>query len=87
MSKTHSCFNCGAEGFDMFGYSICESCKSNLGLFTDETIARHIADFKEETGKLSYQDEIERRIEFIEKDFIKKKLKLQYILEKIKEIG
>lgn len=87
MSENHSCFACGAEGSDMFGYIICDACKEKLGLFTDATIARHISTFAKLGKKPSYAKEISSRLDFVEKDYIKKKIKLQYILERIKELS
>lgn len=87
MQKIHQCFNCGAEGSVMFDYTICESCKSKLGLFTEATIARHISTYQTSSKQISYEAEIMRRLDYIEKDYIKKKLKLLYILEKIKELS
>ncbi len=85
MQQIPQYFNCGADGSDMFGYIICNSCKSKLGLFTEATIAKNITNYKESSKKLSYEDEIKRRLDFVEKDYIKKNLKLKYILEQVKK--
>ena len=78
------CFQCGRPGKDLCGFTICDSCKSRLSLFTDETIKKHIALY---TAKgRSYEAEIARRLDFIEKDYIKKKIKLLHIQERLKEL-
>lgn len=74
-----NCFNCGREGADFHGYSICGSCKSKLKLFTDETIKKYHT--KDPEG---FTKEIQRRMEFLDKDYIKKRLKLLHIQEQIK---
>ena len=42
MKTAESCFECGNKGTNMYGFIICDPCKSKLGLFTDETIQKHI---------------------------------------------
>jgi hypothetical protein len=80
------CFQCGNPGGNMFGYYICDSCKAKLGLFTDEKIKQHITLFANSTKKRSYIEEINYRLNFIENDYIKKKIKLLHILERIEHI-
>jgi hypothetical protein len=70
----------------MFGYYICNLCKAKLGLFTDEKIKQHIALFADSTKNHSYLEEINYRLNFIEKDYIKKKIKLLHILDRIEHI-
>jgi len=83
MSTRITCFQCGKQGTDLFGYTICESCKSKLGLFTDETIKKHISLYQS-TKNHSYEEEIRERLIFMEKDYIKKRIKLLNILERLK---
>ncbi len=61
----------------MYGYTICDSCKSKLGLFRDETIKR----YGKNLGK-----EVERRLDLLERDYKKKRIKLLYIKERLKRI-
>lgn len=80
MSKT--CYNCGkATVNEMFNYPICDSCKSKLKLFTDETIKKHYSNNPEE-----FSNEIQRRLDFIEKDYINKKIKLLSVKEQLKSL-
>ena len=78
------CFQCGRQGKDFCGFIICDSCKSRLGLFTDETIKKHISLYKAK-GR-SYEAEIARRLDFIDRDYIKKRIKLLYIQGRLKEL-
>jgi hypothetical protein len=32
------CDKADDEAYDLFGYRVCEKCKTKMGLFTDETI-------------------------------------------------
>lgn len=76
---TKNCYNCGKETVkEMFNYPICDSCKSKLKLFTDETIKKYYSKNPEE-----FSNEIQRRLDFIEIDYITKKIKLLHVKEKI----
>ena len=74
------CFNCKNPGILIFEYIICDSCKKKLGLFTDKKLKEYI---KKDPN---FKKEINRRLDFIEKDYIKKKIKLLYIKERLKHI-
>lgn len=76
-----NCFNCGQEGAHFYGYVICDSCKSDLGLFTDETIKKHLSEYRSKDR--SYAEEIDYRLDFVEKDYIKKKIKLLHIQDRL----
>jgi len=77
---TKNCYNCGEEtDKEMFSYPICDSCKSKLKLFTEKTIKKHYVKNPEE-----FSIEIQRRLDFIEKDYINKKIKLLQIKEQLK---
>jgi len=65
----------------MYGYNICDSCKSKLGLFTDETIRKHISAYKKSSKYNSYEEEINDRLILLENDYIKKRIKLLHIQE------
>ena len=91
---TKTCFKCNGENGDdtevLYGYTICSTCKSNLGLFLDETIKRHIAKREikrqKDPGLMSYEEDIRYRLDFIEKDYISKKIKLLHCLERLEYI-
>jgi hypothetical protein len=79
---TKTCFNCGKTTTEnMHGYPICDSCKTKLKLFSDNTIKKHYLKNPEKFSK-----EIDRRLDFIEKDHIKKKIKLLNVKEQLKKI-
>ena len=86
MELKKPCFPCGNPGTDLFGYIICDSCKTKLGLFTDGTIQKHIALYEKSNKKRSYAEEIRYRLEFVEKDYIKKRIKLHHIQERLNQI-
>lgn len=75
------CFNCSNQGKDLYGISICEQCLTDLKLFNDETIKRQREEYKGDKG--SYEKEIDHRLDFVEKDYFKKKLKLLHIKERL----
>ena len=76
-----SCFNCNEKGTSMHGYFVCDSCKKTLRLFTKKTVEKHISKFT----KSAYLNEMERRLFNLEKDFIKKKIKILDALDKANE--
>lgn len=80
-----TCFICGKEGRNFFGYIICDKCKKNLGLFTDETIKRHIYLYKSSKNH-TYEKEAKIKLKILEEEYSKKRIKLLHILERIKEI-
>ena len=85
MNMTKSCFNCGMKGTDMYSYTICEPCKTRLGLFTDETIKKHVSYFNS-SKKHSYEDEVHHRLIVLDKAYIKKRIKLLHIQERLKHV-
>jgi len=86
MSSAYQCFQCGKPGIDMFGFKICKSCKSRLGLLTDETIMKHMTHFNSSEPH-SYLDEVNDKILFLENDYIRKRIKLLHIRKRIKTIS
>jgi hypothetical protein len=86
MDIKDKCSQCGDPGSNLYGYIICDSCKSKLGLFTDDTIKTHVALYKNSSKKRSYEEEINYRLDFLEKDLIKKRIKLLHIKERLKYI-
>ncbi len=72
------CFLCGDEGKDFYGYIICKSCKSKLGLYTDDWVKKH--------DSHSFRKEIDKRLEILDEDYKKKRIKLLHIKERLKKI-
>lgn len=66
----------------MYGYSICKECVSKLRLFTDKTIKEHITKYK----RLAYEDEVNNKLLLLNETYIKKKIKLLHILDRLQEI-
>ena len=76
------CFNCGKiTSKEMYGYFICKSCKTKLRLFNDKTIKKYYLKNPEKFSK-----EVDRRLDLIDKDYIKKKIKLLNVKEQLKRI-
>jgi arsenate reductase-like glutaredoxin family protein len=72
-----NCYNCGTEtAKELFHYPICDSCKSNLKLLTETTINKHYAKNPE-----AFSNEIQSRLDYIEIDYISKKIKLLHVKE------
>ena len=81
------CFNCGAETSNQrYEITICAACEQDLRLFTDETIARQKAEYKTSEKYATYNDEIADRLVFLEKDYLKKKIKLLHVLERLEHL-
>ncbi len=78
VNKTESCFQCGENGTDMYGYTICDSCKNKLRLFTDKTIKKYLSP--------SFEEDIRNRLILLDKDYTKKRIKLLNILERLEYI-
>ena len=78
------CFICNAEAYSqLFGIPICTLCASELRLFTDDTIRRQVANYKASERYASYRDEISDRLAFVEKDYLKKNIKLLHVLDRL----
>ena len=81
------CLNCGAETTNQrYQIAICPACEQDLRLFTDETIARQKAEYKPSEEYATYNDEIADRLVFLEKDYLKKKIKLLHVLERLEHL-
>lgn len=71
---------------EMYGIPICNSCKSGLRLFSEETINRQSKEYKSSKKYADYKSEISDRLVILEKDYTKKKIKLLYILEQLNNL-
>jgi hypothetical protein len=80
------CCQCGAHGqTNLYGYIFCDRCESKLGLHSDATILKN-AESYQQSKPISYEDEVVRRLQIMEKDFAKRKVKLLHILERLSEL-
>ena len=75
----NKCFNCDNIGTELFGFTICNSCKKGLRLFTDKTIKKHI----EKYSKSGYEKDVKDKLALLENVYIKQKIKLLDILDKL----
>ncbi|MDD3876625.1 MAG: hypothetical protein PHT69_08390 [Bacteroidales bacterium] len=79
---TKLCFNCGnATDKEIFNYPVCDLCKSQLKLLNEATIKKHYC--KNPDG---FSLEIQRRLDFIEKDYISKKIKLLHVQKQLSNL-
>jgi hypothetical protein len=84
MSK--ACFQCKKTNTtNLYGYDICDSCKSDLKLFTGATIKKHTKRFQE-SETISYKQSIKNRLEEVEIKYAKAKIKLLDIQEKLNRL-
>jgi len=79
-----TCCQCDARGdmVELFGYYFCGPCESKLGLHSDKTILKNVASCKL-PEPLTYEDEVTGRLDAMESNFIKGKVKLLHILERL----
>lgn len=70
----------------MYEYPICSNCIKKFRLHTDHSLNKYILDMdaqkKENPSNLTFREEMERRLELVEKEYIKKKVKIKYILDR-----
>ena len=93
MSK--GCFSCSHtipnEITNLFGYDVCRSCMSILGLLKDDTIRKHISSYAKKQEAVqenpSYKEEVDYRLNFMQEKYIKTRIKLLHIQARLKEIG
>ena len=85
--KQKSCCQCEAHDqiTNLYGHDFCDRCKSKLGLHSDKTILKN-AESYDQSKPISYEDEVVRRLQIMEKDVVKQKVKLLHILERLCEL-
>lgn len=79
MRKKNTCFNCNNLGSDLYGYNVCGACKNMLRLFTEDTVAKH----SKTLSKERYQKDLIKKLDLLDKTYIKKRIKLLDILSKL----
>jgi hypothetical protein len=90
---TYNCTLCNSKNEVelLFDYPVCGKCKKRMGLFQDATIKKYYLEFeqglKDGTKDISFEGEMKRRLDYIEKDYIKKKIKLLHVLDRLGQIG
>ncbi|MEQ9405618.1 MAG: hypothetical protein RIM99_18660 [Cyclobacteriaceae bacterium] len=89
------CFRCGEteQGSleNLYGYTVCKACQGDLKLYQDITIKMHISAFKKarliNPKKLSYKEEVDYRLVEMEKDYIRKRIRLLHIQDRLKKLS
>jgi|GEM_PF-1258016 len=86
-SSQKSCSQCGSESklTNLYGFVFCARCESKLGLHSDKTILKN-ADAYTTSKEISYEEEVVERLQKMEKSFVKAKVKLMHILERLGEL-
>lgn len=74
-----TCFRCHKkENLNkLYDFSICNTCKQELTLMTNETIKKHLQ------NNPSFKKEAQSKLDILETEYARKKIKLLHILEKI----
>ncbi len=86
MDKTRCCQCESSNQVDgLYGYPFCRRCQTQLNLFTDATISKHVSLY-EASKPNSYEAEVLARLQAIEKNFGKQKVKLLHILDRLSEL-
>lgn len=70
---------------NLYGFYFCPRCESKLGLHSDKTILKNAEKFAA-ANPTSYEDEVVRRLQKMDRDFAKTKVKLLHILERLAEL-
>jgi hypothetical protein len=93
--KKKQCYKCDQSlepnnALELFGYTICKPCKKDLGLLQDRTIEKHLNSFdssyNSKFDSKSYSEEIDHRLDYIEKYYISSKIKLLHIKDRLKHL-
>ena len=85
-----SCFKC-AEPMKtentLLGYPICQTCERRLVLMQDKTVLKHKNIFdaarKLDDNLPSYLENVEEALQQLERDYIRKRIKLLHIKERL----
>lgn len=92
--NTKQCFKCGwdhaEENIELFGYTVCTSCESELGLYQDATIKKHYLSFNKKKDldptRPSYAQVVQDRLLNMEQHYISSKIKLLHIQERLNQM-
>ncbi|MFK7925053.1 MAG: hypothetical protein AB8H47_24060 [Bacteroidia bacterium] len=88
------CYRCDwsheEDLIELYGYTICSSCESELGLFKDGTIKKHYLSFDKKKNldptSPSYAQELQNRLISIEQHYISSRIKLLHIQERLNQM-
>ncbi len=67
----------------LYGITVCKTCESDLRLYNDATIARQETEYKASARYDSLKAEVADRLIIMEKDYIKKRIRLLHMLHKL----
>ena len=94
-ASNNACYRCGETQNnsleELYGYTVCTGCKRKLGLFLDPTIERHVADYQkaheEDPEHRTYLQEVVYLLDYMEKDYIGKRIKLLHIKDRLQYLA
>jgi len=95
MDMAKRCFQCSytnpKEISNLYGYDVCHSCKLKMGLLKDNTLRKHISSYEKVRETVpenpTYKEEVDYRLSFMEENYIRQRIKLLHIQERLKEIS
>lgn len=80
-----ACVLCGQPGDELYGYVICSNCKEDMRLYTDKTIGKHVVEYQANGGQ-SYAKDVAHHLDILDKDYVKKKIKLLHIQDRLRHM-
>ena len=82
--KQKVCCQCEARGqmANLYGYYFCVRCQSKLALHSDTTILKNAKSY-DQSKPIPYEDEVVHRLQVMEMEFVKNRVKLLHILERL----
>ena len=82
-----TCSQCESERQleNLYGFYFCRRCLKKLALHSDKTILKN-ADQFDQNKPISYEEEVTHRLQQMDKNYIKTKVKLMHILERLVEL-
>ena len=81
------CFMCSSSAdTELYGIPVCNACKAELRLFSDNTILRQARDYRGFDAYASYHNEVFDRLQLLEVDYLKKRIKLLHILDRLEAL-
>ena len=83
----NTCCQCQSNSrlTNLYGFNFCQLCEAKLKLHSDKTILKN-SQLPDESEFLSYEEELVERLAKLERDYIKAKVKLTHILERLSEL-
>ena len=79
-NKQLTCVLCTTPATDdKYGFPICSECKSQIGLMSEATFQKHYQ------HRAAFEKEAREKLHILEKDYVRKKIKLMDILNRLEK--